>query len=583
MQCTINLTLQYMVIFVALGICRSWLDFQNVAYESSAVQKALKHASETVFYAPMACLMFVDFRMRVLQLTKGQGNPQEFVQLAMQAVAYSILANTVMVLIIPVFLNCDTNDVELDKNTGELKTDGKNPFENAILAMTFTAIRYACFLALYVGFGAVVYGLFTFEPDPNVWQGPVPEVSPAVFCTCLLACAFFSIYCLLAVSHTYSQFVKGARGTSKFEEAMLCGADTLALAPMLCTLFLGARMRALQMDPIGGNPQGWAQSYFYACTYALFTQCLLAICVPLVLNDVLGVEAKVRRGTDENGEKLCEGDLQVDMGQGVMSKVFTAARWLIMLSVYAGAVAVVCSVFTIEHPKGKQYTPQVSPTMQCVINLSFQYFFIYVLLWVFYTVKHFSGTKSLDWIRDAVESAKSTVQFAPMLAVLFIATRMRALQITQNAGSPQGYVQDGMYLATWSVLVQFLMCLVMPFFTGEKYNVESLAGSDKPVKQPEIKNAAGAWTVTIIRYLALVSLLGGVAAVITGVFLITPENANGSGSIPLVGEHVSAPPAATDIPYMKEGMDSTGKTIGGGVDTVNGARDATTGVIAGGK
>merc|ERR1719386_268158 len=94
MQCTINLTLQYMVIFTALGICRSWLDFSNHAYESSAVQKALKHASETVFYAPMACLMFVGFRMRVLQLTKGQGSPPDYVQVAMQAVAYSILANT---------------------------------------------------------------------------------------------------------------------------------------------------------------------------------------------------------------------------------------------------------------------------------------------------------------------------------------------------------------------------------------------------------------------------------------------------------------------------------------------------------
>ena len=36
------------------------------------------------------------------------------------------------------------------------------------------------------------------------------------------------------------------------------------------------------------------------------------------------------------------------------------------------------------------------------------------------------------------------MQFAPMLAVLFIATRMRALQMTDNKGSPQGWVQDGM-------------------------------------------------------------------------------------------------------------------------------------------
>ena len=33
-------------------------------------------------------------------------------------------------------------------------------------------------------------------------------------------------------------------------------------------MFLAARMRALQMDPISGNPQKWAQNCFYACTYA---------------------------------------------------------------------------------------------------------------------------------------------------------------------------------------------------------------------------------------------------------------------------------------------------------------------------
>merc|ERR1719498_738432 len=124
MQCVINLTLQYVTIFTALGICRSYLDFKQIKYDQSPVQKAIKHASETVFYAPMACLLFVGFRMRVVQLTKGTGNPQDFVQLAMQGVAYAILANTLLVLIIPVFTKYAMDgekEVEVDKNTGELK------------------------------------------------------------------------------------------------------------------------------------------------------------------------------------------------------------------------------------------------------------------------------------------------------------------------------------------------------------------------------------------------------------------------------------------------------------------------------
>merc|ERR1719258_958539 len=61
-----------------------------------------------------------------------------------------------------------------------------------------------------------------------------------------------------------------------------------------------------------------------------------------------------------------------------------------------------------------------------------------------------SGQINLHAAKDAIESAKSTVQFAPMLCILFVATRMRALQMTQNRGAPQGWVQDGMYLASWS-------------------------------------------------------------------------------------------------------------------------------------
>merc|ERR1719201_293679 len=99
----------------------------------------------------------------------------------------------------------------------------------------------------------------------------------------ILSVTFFFIYFLVAVSRSYSQFSGGNLTTSKFEEVMLRAADTLAMAPMLCVLFLGARMRALQMDPIGGNPQKWAQNCFYCCTYALVTQTIVAISVPLVL------------------------------------------------------------------------------------------------------------------------------------------------------------------------------------------------------------------------------------------------------------------------------------------------------------
>merc|ERR1719159_1431340 len=441
MECILNLTLQYIVIYTALGICRTVLDFQGVAHKSSQVHAALKHASETMFYAPMVCMLFVGFRMRVLQLTKGTGNPPEYVQIAMRSVAYSILANTLVVLLIPVF---SASEIELEE-TGEVKTKTEgNPFESPVIAFIFNVLRYLIVLGLYAGVGVVVYGLYVFEPPSSVWEGPVPSVSPAVNCTTILTATFFMIYFLQAVSRTYSQYVGGNTSVSKFEEVMHRAADTLGMAPMLCALFLAARMRALQMDPLHGHPQKWAQNCFYACSVALVVQACIAVVVPLLLN------GKVAKGK-------YEGDMTYEVAEpeSMASKAMTVVRFLIMLSLYIGAIAVVCSVFTIQHPEGKELTPPLSPTMQCVLNLAFQYFLIYALLWIFITLKDFTGFE-LTSAMQAIETAKSTVAFAPMIAVLFIATRMRALQMTDNKGAPQGWVQDGMYLATWSILIQFI-------------------------------------------------------------------------------------------------------------------------------
>ena len=57
-----------------------------------------------------------------------------------------------------------------------------------------------------------------------------------------------------------------------------------------------------------------------------------------------------------------------------------AVRWFVMLSVYLGITAVIWSVFDIKHPKGAQYTPPISVTMQCVINLTVQFFIVYLAL-----------------------------------------------------------------------------------------------------------------------------------------------------------------------------------------------------------
>ena len=69
--------------------------------------------------------------------------------------------------------------------------------------------------------------------------------------------------------------------------------------------------------------------------------------------------------------------------------------------------------------------------------------------------------------------AKCCINLGPMLAILFVGTLMRALLITNDRGAPQGWAQDGMYMATWASLIQFWKVLVVGITTGAETHCDS--------------------------------------------------------------------------------------------------------------
>merc|ERR1719258_360506 len=210
--------------------------------------------------------------------------------------------------------------------------------------------------------------------------------------------------------------------------------------------------------------------------------------------------------------------------------ILAIGRYVMMICIYVGVACVIYSIFTIQHPKGPEYTIPISPTMQCVINLTFQFFFVYIWIWAAITIKEFTG---FEWalMTQTMENAKGVVFFCPMLAILFVGTRMRALMLTDWKGAPQGWCQDGMYMATWSLLIQFVMVLITPCATGTPAHVDE----DGNIKwEPE--NKILFYCVVTIRALGFILLYGGVITVIVGLYTMTPETANGRGAVPLVGD-----------------------------------------------
>jgi hypothetical protein len=237
--------------------------------------------------------------------------------------------------------------------------------------------------------------------------------------------------------------------------------------------------------------------------------------------------------------------------------VLTVVRFLIMISLYVGFTAVIWSVFTIEHPNGPQYTTPISVTMQCVINLTTQFFTVYLLIWIADTVKTYANY-DMTRLKELMENAKGTINFCPMLAILFVATRMRALQITNNKGAPQGWAQDGMYMATWSVLIQFLMVLVVGLTSAGPVEVDE-DGTPKWEPSSDILK----YIALTLKWITFIFLYGGIIAVITGVYTMTPETANGRGSIPLAGDgKIPGTDVGLGVPGTDIGYKGVGEPVG---------------------
>merc|ERR1719159_1690603 len=404
---------------------------------------------------------------------------------------YAVLTQVILVLIIGVVSGVPKCDEEGNVDMSGVKT-------NWMISAVLSVVRYIAMIALYAGIITVCVGAYTMKGPKEIWgEEGAPPVSPAVACTINLTMQFFFIYLVVAISRTMVELSGGAhnKALTKLEGVFTMAKMTVNFAPMLCILFVGARMRALQIDPKNGAPQGWAQNCFYLCTYSVMIQCLLVIAMPYVM------QCHCKRG-DSEGDVVFEGLSPSIAG------VMTALRYVLLLALYGGFTAVMVSVFLIEHPKDPNLTPAISPAMACVMNLTVQYFTVYLGLFICITVKQFSGPDHSvgTFMIQILEAGQKTVMFAPMLSMLFIGCRMRALQLTKATdgtvpptAGPQPWAQEGMFLSTWSVLVQVIMVILVPVALGggkspeldEEGNVKPPAGAGKCV----------GITLSVIRYL----------------------------------------------------------------------------------
>lgn len=524
MQCIMALICQYFLIYTVLVVVRAWRSMSGdpSSWDNSSVVQALEATQNTVNYVPMLCVLFLATRMRAIQLTAGHteryGLPQWWVQVAMQVCTWAVLGQLLVVLIYPcLFRHVPRTDLD-----GNCDPPRINNWAGRACLYVF---KYVLMVLLYGGFTTVCIGICTMRaPSGLRWE--LHDEHPAAFCVVMLTVHYFSVYLILAICRIFNDIKRYSH--TRCSDTFQLAAYTTNFAPMLCILFIAARVRARQMDHLRGSPQWWAHWCFYVCTFSVMVQTLVVVAVPLIFG------GRARKGTSE-------GDITFQTKPRAVWILLTVFRIVALICLYGGYMAILLSIVFIRHPQGAQYTPLISPAMQCVMVLSFLFFFVYLCLIIVNMVGEpmeksddgNTGTNIHEVVQGTLESARHIVILCPMLCILFIALRMRALQMTANRGAPQGWAQDCMYAATWAILLQLVLVVVVSCI------------SSKPSK-----NVAEGWTTapsgvssgTMLYFwiegcrLFLLSITyGGAVGVMIAFFKMSPATANGRGAqIPVV-------------------------------------------------
>jgi hypothetical protein len=268
----------------------------------------------------------------------------------------------------------------------------------------------------------------------------------------------------------------------------------------------------------------------------------LSIAVPLALD-----------GTLKQHEQTKEFTFEVP--NPTLGYVLVALRFICMIAFYGGVLGVIYSIFVFEAPAGASATLPVSPTVQCVVILTCLFFLVFFMQFVLLHIEEATQIPMGSFgVYNGIEAAKATLQFAPMLSILFVTTRMYALLITNKRGAPQAWVQDGMFMATWALLISFVTCLVAGLVMDEKVQTDAEGNVVNTFSNQYVSIA-----MTTIRYVSMLLLYGGIITVIVGLFVMTPETANGRGSVPVVTDAVNATPVGKPPPTPDQVAKSAGK------------------------
>lgn len=514
---------------------------------TTTFEKKITQASEALAIAPMLSILMISARLRALQIDPS-GDPERWVQLCMYLATGAFFTRFAL-------------DIAL---AGPRAVEGvwKKFLEVAYLFVS---------LILYSSCFTILLNTFTMRLSGRQHdESRIPPLPHMMVCVAALIAAYLLESLLFEVMSaafryyrevpTYAykdeedagfedcnQLAQGLPQT-RAEELMMVELVSMQFPLMLCVLLVGITLRAMQLKLV---PSMWAVTAMYAVTVSIVMQAAWAsISAANRLSRSLSTEAVPPIAGQE---RSCFEWRHVTMNRNLQLWPFAAAAipggadaaagvrrpwhwclagaWVAMMAcLYIGTSMILVSVFTMEAEPldifssadqvsllfrsiGWSFAHTFKPlsvAMRCVVILTVVYFGAYLCM-ILGGAVHGPTRK---WAASVLNGVQRSLAFVPMLCVMMIAVRLRAMQL--KVRDPQSWAQSTMYVATFAVIVQ-VGCSLCSAGCDD--------GFDDPDREmPDIAVKVATIALLTVRYAAAMALYCAVAVLIAALLIMEPES-----------------------------------------------------------
>lgn len=483
----------YFLVYAMLAIVYAYNQAQGTS--GSPLEKSLESAVMGVCFAPMLCSLFLSVYKRADTLAHGEPGkydlPPFYVRFAMGACV--IAFGVQMVLYI-------CREFTINKYVGKGHSMSAAAFWNTLANIAM--------LAMYVAAGFIIFGLISMsQPREEVQQQGPLEISSGIFCCNVLVVLYFAVYAALQIAKTLDIWHMG-RGnhaealSDPFRyviEVLKIAASSMQLAPMLAVVFVAVQ---LAVDADKKAMPRVVETAMYLCCFTVCVQVAVAIITPFA--------TRAKLEATQGGIP----DFSTDHDR--LFNLMSIIRGVCMAALY-GALCILCSYLW-----GQKEAPVWTIL---VTHLATYFFVVYLFLWLVVTFRQIADGGLTSGMRT-LTTAKNAVNLAPMLSILFMESWVKASGIQSTSGRtgvPQGSAQDYMFVATWSMLFQLILC----FFNGFVF---TLPKDSKVMRSCGACVRAGLTIISLLFYLAMVTIYACTVMVLASLFTNTSQSATGAGA-----------------------------------------------------